>query len=83
MALLDEGMVGIAIASSIAMAGGALATAWAQATIGSSAMGVIAEKPEEANKLFMWIALPETMVILAFIVAILLALKVVGFIGGA
>ncbi|MEW6329666.1 MAG: ATPase [Candidatus Micrarchaeota archaeon] len=81
MALLEGEMAAIALASSIAMAGGALATAWAQATIGSSAMGVIAEKPEEANKLLVYLALPETIVIFAFVVAILLTLKVVGLLG--
>ncbi|HQT44827.1 MAG TPA: ATPase [Candidatus Micrarchaeota archaeon] len=50
----------------------ALATAWAQATIGASAMGVIAEKPEESGKLLIYIALPETLVVLGLIVAALM-----------
>ena len=62
----------LAIGASIAMAGGALATAWAQASIGSAIMGVVAEKPEEAFKLIVYMALPELLVRLGFVIAFLL-----------
>jgi V/A-type H+/Na+-transporting ATPase subunit K len=63
---------GIAMAAGLALAGSALATAWAQASIGSSIMGVVAERPEEAMKLIIYMALPEIIVILGFVVAFLL-----------
>ncbi|AJF59873.1 MAG: ATPase [Candidatus Diapherotrites archaeon] len=68
----------MAIAAGIAIFGGALGTAWAQSAIGSSAMGVIAEKPEQATKLIIWLAIPETIVIFGFVVALLLALNTGG-----
>jgi len=66
------------IAAAIAMAGGAMGTAWAQASIGSSVMGVLAEKPEEAFKLIVYMALPELIVLLGFVVAFLLIGEVKG-----
>lgn len=65
----------IGIAAAVAMAGGAIGTAWAQASIGSSVMGVLAEKPEEAFKLIVYMALPELIVLLGFVVAFLLVGK--------
>lgn len=65
----------MAIAAGIAIFGGALATAWAQAAIGSAAMGVIAEKPDQATKLIIWVAIPETLVIFGFVIALLLVLN--------
>ncbi len=75
--VLFEGAGAIAIAAGLAIAGGAIGTAWAQSAIGSSAMGVIAERPEEASRLIIWLALPETMVILGFVVAaMMMVLKI-------
>ncbi|PIN84714.1 MAG: ATPase [Candidatus Diapherotrites archaeon CG11_big_fil_rev_8_21_14_0_20_37_9] len=76
--VLLEGTGAFAIAASIAIVGGALGTGWAQSAIGSAAMGVIAEKPEQAGKLIIWIAIPETIVIFGFVVALLLALNISG-----
>ena len=73
-----EGVGGIAIGAGIAILGGAIGTGMAQAAIGAAAMGVIAEKPEQAGKLIIWIAIPETIVIFGFVIAILLALAVSG-----
>lgn len=69
---------GIAMAAGLAMIGGAMGTAWAQASVGSSIMGVVAEKPEESSKLILYMALPELIVVLGFVVAFLL----IGQIGG-
>ncbi len=66
---------GIAIGAGMAMAGGALGTAWAQASIGAAIMGVLAEKPEEAFKLIVYMALPELIVLLGFVVAFLMVGK--------
>lgn len=67
-----ENNAGIAIAAAIAMAGSAIATAWAQATIGASIMGVIAERPEDTFKLIVYMALPELILLLGFVVVFLL-----------
>ncbi len=61
-----------AIAAAIAIFGGALGTGIAQSAIGASAVGVIAEKPDQASKLLIWLAIPESLVIFGFIVAAVL-----------
>ena len=66
------------MAAAVAMFGGAIGTAWAQASIGSSIMGVVAEKPEEAFRLIVYMALPELIVLLGFVVAFLLLGEVKG-----
>lgn len=71
-----EGAAGIAIGACLTMAVAALATAWAQSAIGSSAMGTIAERPDQATKLIIWLAIPETIVILGFVIALLLTFQV-------
>ena len=76
--VLIEGAAGYALGAAIAMTAGAIGTAWAQASIGAAAMGAIAEKPENASKLIIWLALPETMVILGFVIALMLTLKIAG-----
>ncbi len=60
----------VAIGAGIAIAGSALATAWSQAAIGSALMGLLAEKDDP--RAFIFLALPETIVLLGFIVAFLL-----------
>ncbi|MBS3063438.1 MAG: ATPase [Candidatus Diapherotrites archaeon] len=75
---LFETTAGIAMAAGLSIIGGALGTAWVQSAIGSSAMGVIAEKPEEASKLLIWLVIPETIVIFGFVIAIMLTLKIAG-----
>ncbi|MCL6089388.1 MAG: ATPase [Candidatus Marsarchaeota archaeon] len=72
------GQAGIALGAGIAMAGGALGTAWAQASIGSSIMGVLAEKPEETFKLIIYMALPELIVLLGFVVSFLMVQQLGG-----
>jgi V/A-type H+-transporting ATPase subunit K len=59
----------IAIGAALAIGLGALATGLAQARIGSSAVGAIAEKPELAGRAILLIAIPETLVILGFAIA--------------
>ena len=76
MAVLENNGA-IAIAVGLVMIGGAIGTAWAQATIGSATMGVLAEKPEEAFKLIVYMALPELIVLLAFSLGFLLIGKMV------
>lgn len=59
----------IALAAALAMGLSALATGWAQSKIGSAGAGVIAEKPELTGTMLILLAIPETMVILGFVVA--------------
>jgi V/A-type H+-transporting ATPase subunit K len=67
----------IAFASALAIGLSALATAWAQSKIGAAGAGTLAEKPELSGTIIILLAIPETMVILGFVVAtmILLTLK--------
>lgn len=59
----------IAIAAALALGMSALATAWAQSKIGAAGAGTLAEKPELSATVIIMIAIPETMVILGFVIA--------------
>lgn len=59
----------IAFAAALAIGLTALATGWAQAKIGSAGAGAVAEKPELTATMLIMLAIPETMVILGFVVA--------------
>ncbi len=67
----------IAFAAALAIGLSAIATAWAQSRIGSAGAGTLAEKPELGGTIIILLAIPETMVILGFVIAtmILLTLK--------
>jgi V/A-type H+-transporting ATPase subunit K len=62
------------LAAALAVGLGAIGTAWAQSRIGSAGAGAVAEKPEISGTIFILVALPETMVILGFVVAALILL---------
>jgi V/A-type H+-transporting ATPase subunit K len=62
----------IAIAAALAIGLPALATGWAQSRIGSAGAGALAEKPENAGTIIILLAIPETMVILGFVIAFLI-----------
>jgi len=64
---MDEGIR--ALAAALAVGLGAIGTAWAQSRIGSAGAGAVAEKPEVTGTILIFLALPETMVILGFVVA--------------
>lgn len=70
MVSIDFGNGLVALGAGVAILGGALGTAWAQASIGSALMGLLAEKDEPKALLFL--ALPETLVILGFVIAYLI-----------
>jgi V/A-type H+-transporting ATPase subunit K len=59
----------IALAAAFAIGLSALATAWAQSRIGAAGAGALAEKPELTATIIILVAIPETMVILGFVVA--------------
>jgi V/A-type H+-transporting ATPase subunit K len=66
----------IAIGAGIAIAGGAMATGRAQASIGAAGAAAMTEKPELFGRVFILVALPETMVVLGFVLGILIALNI-------
>jgi V/A-type H+-transporting ATPase subunit K len=66
----------IALSAAIAIGLTALATGLAQSRIGAAMAGAIAERPELVGSAIILVAIPETMVILGFVVAFLItALK--------
>lgn len=74
---IDIGSVGwIGVGAGLAMLGGAIGTGLAQSSVGASAVGVIAEKPEESSKLLLYYLIPETLVVFGFVVAFLLIGKI-------
>ena len=68
-------MMWIVIGAAGVMSISALATAWAQSKIGTAGAAALAEKPELAGTIIILVAIPETMVILGFIVAVLIILR--------
>ena len=61
-----------AIGAALAVGLSALATAYAQGKIGAAAVAALLEKKELSGIMIILVALPETIVILGFVVAILL-----------
>ena len=59
----------VALAAGIAIGLSAIATGFAQARIGAAGVGAMAEKPELRGTVILLVAIPETMVILGFVVA--------------
>lgn len=62
----------LALAAALAVGLSAIATAWAQSRIGAAGAGTIAEKPELTGTVIIMLAIPETMVILGFVVAVII-----------
>ncbi len=67
-----------AIGAAIAISVTALATAWAQAKIGTAGVGALAEDDSLFGQVLILTVIPETMVIFGLVVA----LVATGFIGG-
>ncbi len=68
----------IVLAAALAVGLSALATAWAQSRIGSAGAAALAEKPEIGATVIIMLAIPETMVILGFVVSVLIILRTGG-----
>jgi len=73
---MEIALLGLAAALAIGVT--AIATAWAQSRIGPAAAASLAEKPELSTTAIVLIAIPETMVILGFVVAVLILLRTGG-----
>jgi V/A-type H+-transporting ATPase subunit K len=69
-----EGLM-VVLAAAAAVAIPALATAWAQSRIGPAIAASMAEKPELSTTAIRMIAIPETMVILGFVIAVLILFR--------
>lgn len=61
-----------ALGAALAIGFSAIGTAWAQSKIGAAAAGAIAEKPEVSGSMIILEALPETIIILGFVIALLI-----------
>ena len=62
----------VAIGAAVALAGSAIAAAWAEKTIGAAAIGAMAEKEELFGKGLILTVIPETIVIFGLVVSILI-----------
>ncbi len=65
----------ICFAAALAVGLCAIATGWAQSRIGAAGAGTIAERPELTGTVIILLAIPETMVILGFVVATMILNK--------
>lgn len=65
----------VPIAAAFVMSVAALATAWAQSRIGSAGAAALAEKPEISTTVLIMIAIPETVAVLGFVVAVMILMK--------
>jgi V/A-type H+/Na+-transporting ATPase subunit K len=68
----------VPIAAAVVMSVAALATAWAQSRIGSAGAAALAEKPEISTTVLIMIAIPETVAVLGFVVAVMILMKGAG-----
>lgn len=65
--LSDRGLLALGAGLAIGLAG--LGTGIAQSRIGAAGVGAIAEKPESLGVVIILLAIPETVIILGFVVA--------------
>jgi V/A-type H+-transporting ATPase subunit K len=62
----------LALAAALSVGISAVATAWVQSRVGAAGAGALAEKPELRGAIIVMLAIPETLVILGFVVAVLI-----------
>ena len=67
--MVAEGMTALGAAAAIGIS--ALATAWAQAKIGSAGVGALAEDDSLFGQVLILTVIPETMVIFGLVVALI------------
>lgn len=68
--------LGLALGAGIAIAGAGLGTGRAQAAVGAGGAGAITEKPELFGNILILFAIPETIVVFGFVIAIMLILAI-------
>ena len=67
---MKEAILALAAALAIGLAG--LGTGYAQAKIGSAGAGAITEKPDLAPRILVLMALPETILLFGFVIAVII-----------
>lgn len=70
---MEKGL--LMLSAALAIGFSSLATAWAQSRIGAAGVGTIAEKPELRGTVIIMLAIPETMVILGFVIAVMILFR--------
>ena len=73
---MELGLVAIGAGFAVGLA--ALGTGIAQSRIGAAGVGAMAEKPELLGRVILLVAIPETLVILGFVVAAMFFTQVGG-----
>jgi V/A-type H+-transporting ATPase subunit K len=66
---------GITLSAALAVGLPAIATGWAQSRIGPAAAASLTERPDLGTSAILLIAIPETMAILGFVVAVLILMR--------
>ena len=69
-------VLGLAFGAGIAIAGAGIATSRVQAAVGAGGTGAITEKPELFGNVLILFAIPETIVVFGFVIAIMLVLAI-------
>ncbi len=62
----------IALGAGLAIGIGAIGVGLAQASIGSAGAGTLAERPEAFGQILIYLVIPETLIIFAFVIAFFL-----------
>ena len=70
----DAGL--IALGAGFAIGAAAIATAWAQKTIGAAAVGAAAENDKMFGRGLVYMVLPETIVLFGLVIAFMLIQKI-------
>lgn len=65
----------VPVAAAVVMSVAALATAWAQSRIGAAGAAALAEKPEISTTVVIMLAIPETVAVLGFVVAVMILMR--------
>ena len=66
----------VAFCAALAISFTALATAWAQSRIGAAGEWALEEKPELTSNIVILVAIPETMLILGYVIATMIVFTV-------
>ena len=69
-------LIARALGAALVLGIGALGTAYAQGKIGSSSAGMLAERPDNLGAAIIMIAIPETILVLSFVISIMILLGV-------
>jgi V/A-type H+/Na+-transporting ATPase subunit K len=72
---IGDGLV--ALGAGLAIGIGAIGVGLAQAAIGSAGAGTLAERPQAFGQILIYLVIPETLIIFAFVIAFFLNNKIV------